>query len=78
LDPTLAHDGIRRMSLKEGTGRAKILVDGKGANLEMMPLGAALGPPVTVQLTNGTACWQALYADRIRRNDSSQFKAKAN
>jgi hypothetical protein len=64
-------------ALKSGIdGKAKIIVKGKGANVEMPTL--PLAPPVTVQLQATTGeCWEAVYSTPSK-NDASQFKAKAD
>jgi len=36
-----------------------------------------LTPPVTVQVTNGTACWTATYGTP-QKNVAGEFKAKAD
>jgi hypothetical protein len=55
--------GIGSVLLKEGLvpAKARILVKGKGALLAMPAL-AGLTSPVTVQLTNGATCWEAVYS----------------
>ena len=77
-DATLARDGIKKIILKEGAGRAKIAVDGRGANLDIASLTSSLVLPVTVQLTNGSACWEAVFDSDVKRNQAGQFKAKSD
>ena len=76
-DRSRTNDGLQTLLLKAGpTGRAKVVVKGKGANLPVPPLG--LGLPVTVELKNSNdECWSSAYGSAIK-NDSSQFKAKTN
>ena len=76
-DGSLVSDGVRRIVLKGGTGGARILVRGKGRRLDMTDL-TDLDLPLTVQLTNGSACWEASYVDQTtKRNDAKRLKAKA-
>jgi hypothetical protein len=77
IDHDLTPDGLGKLVLKSGAAaRAKITARGKGDNLPMPTLSLTL--PVTVQLVNddGT-CWEATYST-ARRNDATQFKAKAD
>jgi hypothetical protein len=73
-------DGVFKALLKEGTGKAKVLVKGKGANLTVpaLPLSPATG--VTVQLVknpgSGAQCWQADFAAPATRDTATQFKDK--
>jgi len=75
-------DGIFRVLIKGGTGTAKILVNGKGANLD--PPAPALpfdqSADVTVQLVkntgSGTECWEATFLPDALADDSTQFKDK--
>lgn len=76
-DSSLSADGIRRIVLKGGTGNAKILVKGKGAGLEMTDL-TELDLPLTVQLTNGSTCWEATYQSNVILSEPDRFKAKAD
>lgn len=78
IDQLLSNDGIKKVVLKEGTGNAVILVKGKGTGLNMTPLGTALDLPLTVQLTNGTTCWEATYQNNVTKNDDGLFKAKSD
>ncbi len=75
-DKELDPDGIQLALLKSGpSGKAKIIVKGKGANVPLPAL--PLTPTVTVQLKNADACWQAEYGTATK-NDAEQFKAKAD
>lgn len=57
-----APDGVSRVRLVPGaTGRAKVSVEGRGANLTL-PLPLTVTPPVRVQLQSGNGqCWEATY-----------------
>ncbi len=78
VDRYTTSDGIHSVLLRGGsTGKAKIVVIGKGSGLDMTPLGAPLDLPVTVQITNGSTCWQAAYGSPIQ-DRSDLFKAKGN
>ena len=76
-DGSLLSDGVRRIVLKEGSGGARILVRGKGARLGMTDL-TDLDPPLTVQLTNGSTCWEASYQSNVILSGPDRFKAKAD
>jgi cysteine-rich repeat protein len=76
-DGSLVSDGVRRIVLKEGTGGARLLVRGKGARLGMTDL-TDLDLPLTVQLTNGSACWEASYQSNLILSGPDRFKAKAD
>jgi cysteine-rich repeat protein len=76
-DGLLVADGVRRIVLKEGSGGARIILRGKGARLGMTDLGD-LDLPLTVQLTNGSACWEATYQSNVIFNGPERFKAKAD
>jgi len=73
----LTPDGVRRLFLKAGTGRARIIVRGRGPLLGMTDL-TTLDLPVTVQLTNGTKCWEATYQSNVILSAPDRFKAKAD
>ena len=74
---TLTPDGIRRLVLKSGTGNARIIVKGRGPLLGMTDL-TTLDLPVTVQLTNGSTCWEAVYQSNLIESSAERFKAKAD
>ena len=78
-DKDATPNGITQVLLKEGPdGKAKILVKGKGANLDDPNL-ATLAQPITVQLqnTDGT-CWEAVYSAPPTKQAADQFKDKAD
>ena len=79
-DKTGTPEGIQKVVLKGGAaGKAKALVKGKGANLPDVLTGV-LPLPVTAQLVNdaNAVCFEGQYdsAD-VKKNDGTQFKAKA-
>ncbi len=71
----LTPEGLQLIKLKAGTGKARIIVKGKGANL---PPTIAFGQDtnVTVQLlkSDGGVCWQAVYPAPAVKNSGDQFK----
>lgn len=77
-DRNASHDGVTFALLKEGdAGRAKIVVRGKGAGLDMTDL-SGLAPPLRVQVSNGTVCWQATYDATVLRSEPELFKARSD
>jgi hypothetical protein len=77
-DRDLEASAIKSMTLKEGTsGRATIVVNGRGTGLEMPSLPLEQDTTVIVRLLNGTACWEASYGSN-QANDTLRFKAKAD
>jgi len=74
-------DGIQTLLLKAGADeKAKIVVKGKGVNLDMPNL-AMITSPLTVQLrrTGGSVCWGAVYSfPPALKNDGVTFKDKAD
>jgi hypothetical protein len=84
-DKDATPDGITKMVLKEGlvAGKAKIILKGKGSLLDdPTPGGPAFATsPITVQLRNGTNCWEAVYSSPYIKNVTGppgQFKDKAD
>jgi len=77
VDPALTPDGVATMSLRAAGARgAKLVIQGKGANLPLS--GLPLGPPVTVQLSAGSGvCWEAVYSTPLA-NQAASFKAKSD
>jgi cysteine-rich repeat protein len=73
-------DGVQRALLKSGAaGKAKVLLKGKGENIPDT-LAPMLDLPVTARLVNNSSgvCFEAVYdAGDVIKNDSTQFKAKA-
>ncbi len=74
-DKNLLAGGVKTINLISGDpGRSRIIVRGKGDNLDMPSLG--LTPPVTAQLENDAgACWGATYSSPIA-NDPTLLKAR--
>lgn len=73
-EATGAAGGLTKIKLKQGTGKAKILVKGQGVNLDD-PL--PLTQPVLVQLQNSTGqCWEHQFASPEIHNSAEQFKDK--
>jgi len=76
-DSSAASDGAQVSLLKEGeAGRAKIIVKAKGAALPMGDLND-LSLPLTVQLSNGSVCWEATFENNLLVNDAQLLKAKS-
>lgn len=70
--------GITLVRLKEGKrGSARIIVKGKGAALGVTGLDQ-LASPITVQLGNANACWEATYGSRVLKAEPQEFKAKSD
>jgi len=77
-DKKLENGPISSLSLRAGSnGRARITMKGKGTKLGIAALPLHEQNTVTVQLSNGAACWVAHYADSTR-NDAFQFKSRAH
>ncbi len=75
-DPDGTPDGVQKVQTRAGrAGQAKIAVKGRGARLDVQPLG--LVGPVTVRLgrSDGAACWESVYSVPTA-SDDVQFKAK--
>lgn len=78
-DKTTAVDGIKKVVLKGGdAGKAKVIVQGKGA---MIPdLSPPFALPVVARIINGDsgACWASSFASsHVVKNESGLFKAKS-
>jgi hypothetical protein len=77
-DRKLENGPISSLFLKAGVdGKARITLKGKGTKLGMPTLPLHMQNAVTVQLSNGTACWEGHYGSSTR-NDALEFRAKAN
>ena len=77
-DRNLENGPISSLYLKAGVdGKARITLKGKGTKLEMPTLPLHQQDAVTVQLSNGTLCWEGHYPNSTR-NDAFEFRAKAN
>jgi hypothetical protein len=69
--------GFTKAILKAGEDlSAKMLVKGKGANLDLGSVAVDQLSSVRVQLLNATGCWEAHYSSS--GNDPGTFKAKAD
>src|SRR5262249_62041759 len=76
----LTPNGTLKMVLHEGlvAGKSKITIAGKGAGLGVPTLPFAQDPTVKVELRSNTGqCWEATYSTHLK-NDTGQFKAKAD
>jgi hypothetical protein len=80
FDPDALQDGIKQLVLKRGaTGKAKIIVKGKGATLNTPDLPFAQDTQVIVQLKNTAGagrCWEGRYGAPPKKNGDEQFKDK--
>jgi cysteine-rich repeat protein len=72
-------DGLRRIALKAPPdGKARILVTGRGEHLRIrIPTLSGTISPVTAQLMNGHACWDAVYDASIVRRTSASFRDRS-
>jgi hypothetical protein len=70
-------DGVTKLLLRSGgAGLAKVILKGKGANLDMPSLPLTLNVTAQVQGANGE-CWTTIHTPLgTSRNDGSQFKSK--
>lgn len=78
-DPVGYRFGITSLKLKAGvSGKAKIVVKGRGAGLPLPPLPTAL--PLRVQLSsNNGSCWDAKFSEPgVRRNDGRKLQSKSD
>ena len=78
VDRDLTPDGLQQVQLKSGTtGKAQIIVKGRGNNLHAPAL-SVMNLPVRVQVVNGGgACWEATYSSTFQ-NTATSFKAKSD
>jgi glucose/arabinose dehydrogenase len=79
-DRSAAQDGIRAIVLRAGDddGEPRIVVRGRGANLEMPP-GFPLAQPLTAQLVNSAGfCWEATYSDPPLNNQDGLFRDRGD
>jgi hypothetical protein len=68
---------MNKVTLKSGTGKAKIIIKGKGTNLDdpnLLPLVS----PVLVQVQNSVngACWEHQFSAPEIKNDGTLYKDK--
>ena len=78
-DKDLTPDGLMKILLKAGSdGQAKIIVKGKGLNLDDPDL-ANLSQPITVQISNTDGlCWEAVYSAPATKQTADAFKDKSD
>lgn len=74
-DKTGAANGIRSVVLKSGaSGKAKILVKGKGTLLGLGPLPLGQDPRVVIQLRSSNGfCWESTFGAPAAKNDMTTF-----
>ncbi len=79
-DSLLLQDGIKVITLKSGgDGTAKIILKGKGSNLDLPSLPLDQDQQVIAQIKNDTgACWEARFSGPAKKNDSDRFKDGAD
>jgi hypothetical protein len=78
VDSSRTNSGFRTVALKAGVdGRASIAIRAQGAGLGLTSLPLHQDSHVTLQLVNGTGCWEAKYGTHLL-NQAEQFKAKAD
>jgi hypothetical protein len=71
-------DGVAKLDLKAGrSGRGNLRLRGRGANLSLPGRGLALPVTVRLILSDGGACWEAVYSSPSR-NDATRFDAKSD
>jgi cysteine-rich repeat protein len=78
-DKELTPDGGQKITLKEGAlEKAKILLNGRGANLHLPDL-TTLVQPVVVQIQNSDGvCWETTFSGPPTKQTAEQFKDKAD
>ncbi len=81
-DDDLTPNGVAQIQLKEGleSGKAQVVVKGKGTLLALPEL-SALSSPVVARLANLATgeCWQASYSfPPVLLNDATRFKDRAD
>lgn len=76
-DSNLTNGGISSVLLHQALidGKAKIVIKGKGDNLNLPPLPLDQQTTVTVQLSNGTRCWETRSSANLK-NNSTEFRAR--
>ena len=79
-DPAAGGNGIFKALLKGGAaGKSKLLVKGKGVNLDLsaLPLNATTQVLVQLVRNDDAACWEAVFPiGSISADDATLFKAK--
>jgi hypothetical protein len=79
-DKDLTPSGVAGLKLQEGLdGKAKIQLNGRGADLSVAPP-ATLTSPVVVQVVNETSglCWSAQYSSPAKKQTAEAFLDKAD
>ena len=75
-DPAAATTGLKKITLKNGTGSAKIIAKGQGTGLDDPNL-LPLTQPVLVQLQNiQGGCWEHQFTSPEIQSDGTMFKDK--
>ncbi len=81
-DRDLTNSGIKVVNLKSGAaGKAKIIVKGKGPNLNLPSLPLNQDQQVIAQIKNNInagECWEARFSAPPRTNDATKFKDKGD
>ena len=81
-DPALANDGVKVITLKSGTsGKAKIVLRGKGPNLNVPALPLMQDQTVIAQIKNNInagECWEARFSGPSKANEAAKFKDKGD
>jgi hypothetical protein len=78
-DRDAASDGLEKVLMLTGDeGRSKIIVKGRGPDLQLPTLPLASYEGLIVQLVNGNGrCWESRYSAPARKNDTGKFKEKS-
>ena len=78
-DRSGSNRGIAEVLLKGGNGgRARLLVQGEGGNLDLPPLPLVPnGGLVRAQIRNQDVCWEANFSTSIAKNDGASFVAQS-
>ena len=79
-DPSAGGDGVYKALLKGGAAdKSKVLVKGKGVNLDLSALPLNVGSQLVVQLirSDDPTCWESVFPVALIDNDeATKFKAK--
>ena len=77
-DPAGSADGIQKIILKaSASGKSKVIVKGKGANLPDPVLGSLSGPVLALLANSDTDFWFFGYETTVVSNTATLFKGKA-
>ncbi len=82
-DSTTTNDGIQKITLKSSLvpGKSKIVLKGKGPNLQLPPLPLQQDQKVIAQLKNdfnGGQCFEARFSGPPKKNENDFFKDKGD